>query len=275
MDKDAISVSGVSAGGYFAVQFHVAFSETIMGAGILAAGPFWCAQDDIEIALSSCMVKPELISVAELVAITYTTALSKSIDYPSHLSSDRVFLFSGTLDTVVDPGVVKKLAEYYSRFIITGSLNMVDSIPAEHSMVTDDYGNSCGVFSSPFINNCNYSAALNLLQHIYRDITPANSSAAIAENLLEFDQSEFFADLPKLVSMDSTGFVYVPTACQKRARACRLHLAFHGCLQGRMFINSTFVLHAGYNGLAEANDIIVLYPQLRNSTLNPNGCWDW
>ena len=36
--------------------------------------------------------------------------------------------------------------------------------------------------------------------------------------LFEFDQSEFFVDLPKLVSMDSTGFVYVPTACQKRAR---------------------------------------------------------
>ena len=74
------------------------------GSACSLAGPFWCAQDDIEIALSSCMVKPELISVAELVAITYTTALSKSIDYPSHLSSDRVFLFSGTLDTVVDPG---------------------------------------------------------------------------------------------------------------------------------------------------------------------------
>lgn len=38
VDKDQISVSGLSSGGYFAVQFHVAFSKVIMGAGIIAAG---------------------------------------------------------------------------------------------------------------------------------------------------------------------------------------------------------------------------------------------
>ena len=32
--------------------------------------------------------------------------------------------------------------------------------------------------------------------------------------LFEFDQSEFFADHPEVVDMDTTGFVYVPTACQ-------------------------------------------------------------
>ena len=38
MDKTKISVSGISSGGYMAVQFHVAYSETIMGAGIVAGG---------------------------------------------------------------------------------------------------------------------------------------------------------------------------------------------------------------------------------------------
>ena len=38
VDKDQLSVSGFSSGGFFAVQFHVAFSETIMGAGIVAGG---------------------------------------------------------------------------------------------------------------------------------------------------------------------------------------------------------------------------------------------
>jgi len=35
---EEISVSGISSGGFFAVQFHVAFSSTIMGAGIIAGG---------------------------------------------------------------------------------------------------------------------------------------------------------------------------------------------------------------------------------------------
>ncbi len=33
---------------------------------------------------------------------------------------------------------------------------------------------------------------------------------------MEFDQLEFFADLPRAVDMDSTGFIYVPSNCQNR-----------------------------------------------------------
>ena len=43
----------------------------------------------------------------------------------------------------------------------------------------------------------------------------------------------------------------------------------------RKFLSNTYALHAGYNGLAEANNLIILYPQVQTSTLNPSGCWDW
>ena len=32
---------------------------------------------------------------------------------------------------------------------------------------------------------------------------------------------------------------------------------------------------AGYNGWAAAGGIVVLYPQLTPSAVNPNGCWDF
>ncbi len=54
------------------------------------------------------------------------------------MKNDKVFLFSGSLDSVVDPGVVKKLAQYYSGNFLSGpgaSLTVEYSIPAEHSMV--------------------------------------------------------------------------------------------------------------------------------------------
>jgi poly(3-hydroxybutyrate) depolymerase len=38
------TVSGLSSGGYMAVQLHVAFSSFIKGAGIFAGGPYHCAQ---------------------------------------------------------------------------------------------------------------------------------------------------------------------------------------------------------------------------------------
>lgn len=36
-----------------------------------------------------------------------------------------------------------------------------------------------------------------------------------------------------------------------------------------------FAAHAGYNGVAEVNNLIVLYPQIVKTLLNPVGCWDW
>ena len=69
-------------------------------------GPFWCAQDDIEIALGACMKMPVGIDVAELITITHTTALTATIDLPEHLKGDRVYLFSGTKDSVVLQGIL-------------------------------------------------------------------------------------------------------------------------------------------------------------------------
>ena len=38
MDPKKVSVSGLSAGAFMAVQMHVAYSKTFMGAGIIAGG---------------------------------------------------------------------------------------------------------------------------------------------------------------------------------------------------------------------------------------------
>jgi hypothetical protein len=132
------------------------------------------------------------------------------------------------------------------------------------------------VYRSPYIDNCNYPSWFAILQFIYQDITYADNSKMNASNLLEFDQTEFFnGGSPGQYSMDSTGYVYVPTQCREGA-ACRLHIAFHGCEQGRGTIGDVFAVHAGYNGVAEMNNIIVLYPQVVKTTLtNPQGCWDW
>lgn len=39
-----------------------------------------------------------------------------------------------------------------------------------------------------------------------------------------------------------------------------------------------FYTKTGFNEWAEANNIIVVYPQAKKSAVvpyNPNGCWDW
>jgi poly(3-hydroxybutyrate) depolymerase len=53
-----------------------------------------------------------------------------------------------------------------------------------------------------------------------------------------------------------------------------LHISFHGCHQDTAEIGDIYAQHAGYNEWAQSNNIIVLYPMAKVSTvapMNPEG----
>ncbi|MDN6321207.1 MAG: alpha/beta hydrolase, partial [Halomonas sp.] len=51
---DQASVVGVSSGGYMATQLVVAWPARFSGVGVLAAGPWSCAQGSLSLALNQC-----------------------------------------------------------------------------------------------------------------------------------------------------------------------------------------------------------------------------
>jgi hypothetical protein len=65
-------------------------------------------------------------------------------------------------------------------------------------------------------------------------------------------------------SLNSFGFVYVPTACAN-GTLCALHINFHGCQQTTADILNDYPSHVGLNEWAESNNIIILYPQISKS----------
>jgi poly(3-hydroxybutyrate) depolymerase len=280
-----VTVSGLSAGGYMAVQFHVARSARVTGAGVLAAGPYYCAEGSAWAARYNCM-KPgtstPLPDVTTLVAITRTLATDGQIDPVAGLGNARVWLFSGRRDETVRREVTDALRRYYAAFMPVAQIAFVDDVPAGHAMVTADYGGACATTARPFLNHCDFDAAGALLAHLLGPMQPPSSQPA--GRLVEFDQREF-AGSAYALSLDDTGFAYVPDAC--RAGGCRVHVAFHGCLQGREAVGDAYARHAGYNRWADGNRIIVLYPQAiarsgwgpwpfpTSFVYNPNGCWDW
>ena len=76
--------------------------------------------------------------------------------------------------------------------------------------------------------------------------------------------------------LGDAGFVYVPTGCSGGSNMCALHIAFHGCEMDSTLIGQQYVLHGGYLPWADANDIVVMFPQAQgNPITNPKGCWDW
>lgn len=58
---------------------------------------------------------------------------------------------------------------------------------------------------------------------------------------------------------------------------CKVHMVFHGCLQGNEIIGEEFVENSGYNEVADVNNIVVLYPEIVSNVMlgNMNGCYDW
>jgi poly(3-hydroxybutyrate) depolymerase len=283
-DGGAVTVSGVSAGAFMAVQFHVAHSARVRGAAAIAGGPYDCAQGSLWTALTSCMDPgpwSPLPQPRHLVELARGLAKAGAIDPLERLAGAKVWLFSGTRDDTVSPEVVESLRRFYLAAAPDADVALENSVPAGHGMVTEAAGNECSTTKPPFIVDCDYDAAGILLRHLLG----ALKAPAAGEDgkLVAFEQGEFAGGNPAAISMAGSGYVFVPAACARER--CRIHVAFHGCRQSAAQIEQRFVLEAGYNRWAAANRLIVLYPQAtprygfsfggRNFVLNPKACWDW
>jgi poly(3-hydroxybutyrate) depolymerase len=60
--------------------------------------------------------------------------------------------------------------------------------------------------------------------------------------------------------MASTGCIYVAANCASGA-PCKCHVALHGCLQNDATVGADLIQNTGYTRWADANSIIVLFPQ--------------
>ena len=276
LDPAAVTVSGISAGGYMAVQFHVAHSSLVRGAGIVAAGPYLCAEGSMRHALGRCMQGGEEIPTDRLLETTSQLGLDEAIDPIGGLADDRVWIFHGSADPVVRTPVVDALEAYYRALVNPEQVVRIEHPEAGHTFPSGvAAAASCAASESPFVGNCGLDGARELLAHLVGPL--AESGEVRADGLVEFDQTPYSASSGS-AALAEHGWLYVPSACKAGATAkCRLHVVFHGCKQGASFVGDQFVKRAGYLEVAEANDIVLLFPQVEPSfqPLNPNGCWDW
>ena len=285
-DLSQTTVSGLSSGGFMAAQFAVAYSATVAGAGIIAGGPYFCSGQPgrfpyipyLTNALTTCMnpgesqVAPPVAS--ELLRAANDFARANLIDDTANLKRQRVYLFSGMKDRTVTRPVVEQVNQFY---LLAGTpaaqIRFVDNVGAGHAILTDSSADKpCAVTESPFINDCDYTQARDILQHLYPDLLP--SSSTLTGKVIAFNQRSFIKS--SYSSMGNTGYAYIPAACN--SESCRVHVVFHGCLQTTQAIGDKFYTSTGYNPVADTNKIIVLYPQVEPSPIypyNPKGCWDF
>jgi poly(3-hydroxybutyrate) depolymerase len=269
IDTNRITVSGISAGGQMAHQLHITYSDLFSGAGILASGPFGCADGSLATAMARCMgTSNEPMPVAELAAGIRTAAEQGLVANPKNLADDPVWLFHGTLDTTVATGVNDATGALYAEFIPASQITYVNDVAAAHIFPARGHGNACTAMQAPFVGDCDFDAAGEILKHLYTGLeTPASEAETELQTVMLPGAAE--------AGLSDTAYLFVPPACTEDGQACALHLVMHGCAQSAVQVGTDFIQQSGYLSWAEANDIVMAFPQVVPGALNPYACWDW
>jgi len=286
---DETSISGLSSGAYMAGQFQLAHADIVIGAAIIAGGPYGCAASDIQgwtfgvgstalnltQALNVCMYgrmrsfgQPDGRRLAEKARVRISNG---DIGPLQSILTDRVYIFSGTEDAVVVPAVVAATASFYAVLgVPRQNIKFVDSIPAGHAFVTLRAKDACAKTAAPYLVNCNYDLAGELLAHIHGPLkAPSRQRQG---NFIAFDQKPF-SPTGRKSGMADSGIAYVPASC--RVGGCRVHVSFHGCRQDLAGVGRAFVENTGFTLWADTNGLVILFPQAGRSEDNPRACWDW
>jgi poly(3-hydroxybutyrate) depolymerase len=274
-DPARVSVSGLSSGGFMAVQYSVAWSSEVMGVGVVAGGPYNCAPPNGALFITVCMKGKPPAERSWKSAQDF--ARDGVIDPVAGIARQRVYLFSGTKDSVVLPSVMAAVRDFYAKAKVAPvALAFVEAMPAGHAFVSAEIGDPCDENGGIFVVKCPLGAALYdqpgaILNHLYGLRFKAATMLTAAP--IAFDQARY-GGAPAL--MAPRGYAYVPAACRAAGAHCAVHVVFHGCKQSADAIDSDAIYaKLGYNRWADSNGIVMLYPQVNASAMNPMGCWDW
>ena len=269
IDPDQVTVSGISAGGQMAHQLHIAYPDVFSGVGIIAGGPFGCAEGSLATAMTRCMgsVDGELPS-DQFAEEIRSAAKDGTLGDTAMLADDPVWVFHGALDKTVDAKLSDATVKLYGVFMPSENIRYVNDIEVAHTFPTRGHGNECASTASPFIGDCDYDAAGELLQHLYGKLKKP------AENL-KFKLSETTLPGALAAGLLETAYLYVPPACNNTDQSCKAQLVLHGCAQSTAQIGTVFIEQSGYLPWAEANNIVLAFPQVAPAAANPIACWDW
>jgi hypothetical protein len=133
-----------------ASQFHIAHSRIVIGAGIVAGGPYACAEDaflrapmlgKVAAAIQGCMLNGLwMLGVPNIAAlegrISYLWRVGR-IDPVAELSRSRVYLYSGIADQKVLPAIVMAAGDLYAQLGVPLANIKRKTGPAGHAFSED------------------------------------------------------------------------------------------------------------------------------------------
>lgn len=190
----------------------------------------------IYLSVAVCMGEPDK---AELPAeVLKKNAERKLIDPLHHMKEQKVFIFQGKNDSVLNYKMQDKMKEYYLSNGV--SENKIEVLTGEgsHNFPTDRTdGIKCESEEVPYVSSCGLNVAGNLLDHLLDGNLVRG--AFNKEHIYLVDQTNLLnkdkTDVPENEwiqpgeSLAPYGYLYAGEKCLKNPGSCRLHVALHGC----------------------------------------------
>src|ERR1700736_6938264 len=173
VDKTKTAVAGISSGGFMAVQLHVAFSGAFHYAAVYAGGPYYCAQDSLSTAQTTCQYATSS-SLAASESYLDSQSSAGTIDPKSNLNGQKAYLWSGTMDFTVEQKTMNDLNSEYQHYGVATKYD--NTYAAGHGWESLDGEVACGTTASPYMINCNnYDSEKTWLSFFYGSVNARNT----------------------------------------------------------------------------------------------------
>lgn len=273
-DARRVTVSGLSSGAFMAHQLHVAYSDLFKGAAFIAGGPYYASRGSLGNAMWSGFDGSQHTDVSYSVDVAHAASANEQIASLDNLRSSPVWVFHGAGDEAIQRSSSDAMVAFYGAVGHKGKLKVVYDVDVGHAMPITASASDEDELPA-FVSACGFDAAGSLLRHLHGPLKRRADKAS--GELRTFSQGAFTAT-PRWHGLADDGLIYLPSAALD-GEACGLHVALHGCQQTMEDVGDGFARRAGYNEWAEANKLIVLYPQATRThhfaAFNPLGSWDW
>lgn len=268
IDGTRIGVTGISAGAFMAIQMQMTHPELFKRAGIVAGGPYACAEDLNVTNNTKQMFRCMDDKIPGYEATSYMTdaniaewarrasSRAAGVRQPSRfaaLNGGVVYFLHGTEDTTVLPIVAEAAVKQYAKLwaITYTDLAHVRTEPVNIEKIDDGsrlFGHTfptrlprrpaaqddCDNSVYPYIGHCGIDGAELIFTNLFGSPTQPVAEQSTGQ-LVTFDQT---AIGPPDAQMADTGYAYIPRACAD-GEACGVLVALHGCNQAAESMNTT------------------------------------
>lgn len=266
------------------IDHLVAFSGSVDGAAIVAGSPYGCgALADSSNSCYSGLNQKDLNRVVEYVRQRFEQG---RIDDPANLYHIPTLLFSSTNDWVVYTKVMQGVRKQLAAFVAPHNLHVSFNTSAGHVWSVDHGACHCGACKLGYsfnkeccdVNNCHYDLSGDMLSRFFGSVNPR---VPAKPSLKWVDQHSFIPAHVHNSTWSAHGlarwaFAYVASACEGgNSSSCRIHVNYHGCIANRWDLRRKWANSIDLNEYAEANRMIVLYPQAEGDHRTGKGCWNW